>query len=182
MQLWRLKKRDRIVVGLLDDALLEKLQLDSKPTLEIAVTTASQSEGVHKQQPVVRGKPSDHNTELVYAVHSGKDVDRQKFEHKSGNKAGAGKSVRTPAEQLHNKAQCCPRRGKTPTHGRQQCPARKAICHRCQKKGHFQGMCRTQSKQVQLVTSAEPFFGVVTDSLAAQRGMYQSMQLRLNSN
>ena len=41
--------RDRlIVVGLLDDALSEKLQLDSKLTLEIAMTTARQSEGAHK--------------------------------------------------------------------------------------------------------------------------------------
>ena len=129
--------RNRIVVGLLDDALSEKLQLDSKLTLEIAVITTPQSEEVHKQQPVVRGKPSDHNTELVDAVHSRKGVNRQKCEHKSRNKAGTGKPVRTPAEQLHNKAQCCPRCGKTPTHGRQQCPAREAICHCCQKKGHF---------------------------------------------
>ena len=40
--------RDRIVVGLLDEALAEKLQFDSKLTLETAVTTARQSEGVHK--------------------------------------------------------------------------------------------------------------------------------------
>ena len=40
--------RDRIVVGLLDEALAEKLQLDSKLTLETAVTTTRQSEGVHK--------------------------------------------------------------------------------------------------------------------------------------
>ena len=57
-------------MGLLDDALSEKLQLDSKLTLEIAVTTTCQSKRVYKQQPVVRAKPLDHNTELVDAVHS----------------------------------------------------------------------------------------------------------------
>ena len=81
---------DRTVVGLLNDTLSEKLQLDSKLTLEIAVTTARQIEEVHKQQPVVRGKPSDHNTELVDTVHSRKGVNRQKSEHKSQNKAGTG--------------------------------------------------------------------------------------------
>ena len=142
---------DRKVVGLLDNVLSEKLQLDSKLTLEIAVTvtTACQSKGVHKQQPVVRGKCSDHNTELVDAVHSGKGVNRQKFEHKSVNKAGTVKPVRTPAEQLHNKAHCCPRCRKIPTHSREQCPAREAICH-CSRKSPF-------SSHVQNSTQASPF-------------------------
>ena len=51
--------RARIVVGLLDDTLSEKLQLDARLTLETAVTIARQSEEVHKQQTVVRGKPMD---------------------------------------------------------------------------------------------------------------------------
>ena len=47
--------RGRIVVRLLDHALLEYLQLDSDLTLEKAVKLAQQSEAVKKQQPVVRG-------------------------------------------------------------------------------------------------------------------------------
>ena len=54
--------RDRIVVGLLDDTVSERLQLDARLTL----TIARQSEEVHKQQTVVRGKPMDLNTEFVY--------------------------------------------------------------------------------------------------------------------
>ena len=41
--------KDRIVVGLLDGALLKKLQLDARLTMETAVTAARQSEGVNKQ-------------------------------------------------------------------------------------------------------------------------------------
>ena len=47
--------RDRIVVGLLDDGLSEKMQLDPNLTLERAVSMARQSETVHKQQGIVRG-------------------------------------------------------------------------------------------------------------------------------
>ena len=46
--------RDRIVVGLLDTALSEKLQLDPDLTLEKAMTSARQREMVRKQQPVLR--------------------------------------------------------------------------------------------------------------------------------
>ena len=44
---------DRIVVGLLDTALFEKLQLDPDLTLEKAMTSARQWEMVRKQQPVL---------------------------------------------------------------------------------------------------------------------------------
>ena len=47
--------RDRIVVGLLDDGLSEKMQLDSHLMLEKAVSMARQGEAVHKQQGIVRG-------------------------------------------------------------------------------------------------------------------------------
>ena len=71
--------RDRIVVGLLDDALSEKLQLDSRLTLETAVVTARQSEEVHKQQVVVRQKPTDLNNDLVDTVRASKGADKKKI-------------------------------------------------------------------------------------------------------
>ena len=46
--------RDRIVVGLRDAKISEKLQLDPALTLEKAVTQARQKEAVHKQQSIVR--------------------------------------------------------------------------------------------------------------------------------
>ena len=46
---------DQIMVGLLDDGLSEKMQLDSHLTLEKAVSMARQGEAVYKQQGIVRG-------------------------------------------------------------------------------------------------------------------------------
>ena len=157
--------RDRIVVGLLDDALSEKLQLDSRLTLETAVVTARQSEEVHKQQVVVRQKPTDLNNDLVDAVRASKGADKKKFANKGGDKNASDPSRRQSSAQ--QRQQHCTRCGKTPNHSRQQCPAKEAICHRCGKKGHYQSMCRTFLKQVQAVTSEasnDQFLGVVTSS------------------
>ena len=43
-----------LVVGIRDNALSEKLQLDAKLTLETAKTTIRQKEAVHKQQQTLK--------------------------------------------------------------------------------------------------------------------------------
>jgi hypothetical protein len=48
--------RDLIVVGICDDKLSEKMQLDPELTLEKAISLARQSEAVKKQQPLIRGQ------------------------------------------------------------------------------------------------------------------------------
>ena len=48
--------RDRIVVGLRDSTLAEKLQLDSDLTMEKSITKARQSESVKKQQHEIRNQ------------------------------------------------------------------------------------------------------------------------------
>ena len=50
--------RDRIVVGILDRVLSEKLQMDATLTLEKAVSLVQQSESVKKQQVLLRGDKS----------------------------------------------------------------------------------------------------------------------------
>ena len=47
--------RDRIVVGLRDRKLSERLQLEADLTLEKAITMGRQSESVRKQQSIIRG-------------------------------------------------------------------------------------------------------------------------------
>ena len=46
--------RDRIVVGIIDQGLSERLQLDAKLTLESAKTLVRQREAVHEQQAILR--------------------------------------------------------------------------------------------------------------------------------
>ena len=54
--------RDRLVVGLLNAPLSEKLQMDAELTLEKAITVVRQSEAVRKQQTVLRGQDSPEGT------------------------------------------------------------------------------------------------------------------------
>ena len=64
--------RDRLFVGLKNDKLCEKLQMNSGLTLEQAVQQARQSENVRKQQGVIRSHPGQvykhgklHSFEIV---------------------------------------------------------------------------------------------------------------------
>ena len=41
------------------------------------------------------------------------------------------------------KDQTCPKCGRSPSHDRQQCPARATVCRKCKKRGHFQVVCRS---------------------------------------
>ena len=121
--------RDRIVVGILDHKLSEKLQLDSTLTLEKAITTVRQAETIKKQQPVIRGdRPEEATSHMecpIQAIHNLPQSSNQLL-----------RGQRPPQDQP---CQWC---GKIPAHERRRCPARSATCHRCSKKGHFQSVCR----------------------------------------
>ena len=113
-------------IGLLDDALSEKLQLDSRLTLETAVTIAHQSDKVHKQQTMVRQKVTDLNSNIMETVCTSKGVDKTKFTNQSVDNST---SLRGQSS-VHQRQQKCSRCGrKTPNHSRQQCPAKDTICH-----------------------------------------------------
>ena len=109
--------RDRIVVGLLNPRLSEKLQMDDKLTLESAVTQARQSEAVKLQQAVVRG-----------------DVDIDAIDRR---KQKPNRLQFTGASKPDQRGKVCFRCGKGPPHPRLQCPAKNSICHNCKNKGSY---------------------------------------------
>ena len=124
--------RDRIVVGLADQKLSEKVQLDADLTLEKAI----KSESVRSQQSIVRGQEDASQPAKVDRVHKSKPQ----------------KSLRTslnPQQKTHKQSvgqndvsnDICKRCGKSPAHKRTQCPAKDAHCRKCKKKGHFQAVC-----------------------------------------
>ena len=154
--------RDRIVVGLLDNGLSEKMQLDPNLMLERAVSMACQSEAVHKQQGIVRGtslKSGELESENMEAVNSrrGDKIKSATQKHIPPGKTSAA-SQPTKGQRTQNK---CPRCGKTPWHNRQQCPAKDAQCHKCQKTGHYSACC--YSRQISSVTETtdNTFLGAI---------------------
>ena len=62
--------RDRIVVGLQDVSLSEKLQLDPDLTLEKAVTAARQKEAVKQQQSTLRSQSASTLAASVDAMQA----------------------------------------------------------------------------------------------------------------
>ena len=120
--------RDRIVVGLKDKKLSEKLQLDSKLTLEKVVTQARQSETVKKQQDILQGTQPDPPSANVHQISKkrGKGIKGKDQKDKSPKKSKlAGKTPETK----------CTRCLGTP-HSKQECPAKDSKCNKCFKKGH----------------------------------------------
>ena len=112
--------RDKIVVGLCDEQLSEKLQLDPNLTLKRAVDQARQKEAVRKQQAVVRCNPPEVTT----------NVDAMRSKPKSSHK---GKMIH-PKMRVSEKGQTtqkssCRRCGKE-MHQLKYCPARDAKCHK----------------------------------------------------
>jgi len=129
--------RDRIVVGLRDVSLSEKLQLDPDLTLEKTVTMVRQSEMVKKQQVLLRREVETE--EQIDRVHSkAKPEDREVRPRKAqGYTPGAGRG-----SEYRGKCSYC---GRTPGHSYEHCPAREAICHKCKRRGHWKEMCRTRT-------------------------------------
>jgi predicted aspartyl protease len=125
--------RDRIVVGIADKQLSEKLQRDGKLTLEKAVTQVRQAEQIHQQQ---RQLNAPDQQQAVNAI--------------SSNQAGPGHTTKFSSAHQKGKGQqgqqqpSCPWCGKH-RHDRRQCPARDVDCRKCGKHGHFDKVCKSST-------------------------------------
>ena len=121
--------RNRIVVGLQNKKLSEKLQLDPKLTLAKAMAQARQSEEVKKRQSFIHGQKFDNISK------NRTQYPREKF----------NKERRQSAGKSDGKNRCTRCLG--PAHSWQMCPASDSICNKCSKKGHWAKACRSQAYQ-----------------------------------
>ena len=117
--------RDRIVVGIRDKALSERLQLDPDLTLDSAKSKVRQREAVHEQQTVLQQS----------TIKEEKSLDEMKHRDSRPKQKSHVRPDRRPKENVK-----CTRCGKA-AHKRGQCPARELTCYKCNKKGHFASMC-----------------------------------------
>ena len=151
---------DRIVVGLRSAALSEKLQRDADLTLEKAVQMAREDETIKKQQTLLRSNFQDDKSGPRGKLESKPKLNyvERKKPFKPRGKPGSATPPRQPKK--------CTRCGKSPAHGRQQCPAREELCHKCGKKGYFQTVCHTDGavRTVESIKDDEAFMGVVQQS------------------
>ena len=123
--------RDRIIVGVLDDALSDRLQSKLKLTLEEAVQISRQAEARQQSREVVRGSTLTSTNSVNMVKRAGQN-NKQKHPGK-----------KQPPQSI-NKCSWC---GNHPHQDRKQCPARNATCLKCKKRGHFQAVCRSQNSE-----------------------------------
>ena len=118
---------DWIVVGLRNAKLSERLQLDPQLMLTKAIHQVRQSEAVKKQQALMRNnfKETADKKKLMWS---------EPISPKNSRVNSALERERTNKEK-HSSASQCNSCGKTPAHGRHNCPAKDAVCPKCSKRG-----------------------------------------------
>ena len=116
---------DRLVVGIRDRTLSEKLQLDAGLTLESAKKNI-------RQQEAVRDQRKDLQPKVNLQALGGRKPPRRGGAHGQQPQSGKGKPQ-------------CTRCGKGPHSAGDLCPAKSAVCHKCNKKGHYSRFCFTKT-------------------------------------
>ena len=130
--------RDRIVVGVTDDMLSDKLQAMADLTLAQAIQHARQAETRKQSQALIRD--NSHMIDYVQPQHhTKKDKGASYQSHK--------KSYPDPTHS-HKAKKHCGYCGKEP-HSREACPALHSKCNDCDKPGHWSVVCQSKGKQKQ---------------------------------
>ncbi|KAK7107196.1 hypothetical protein V1264_015153 [Littorina saxatilis] len=150
--------RDRLVVGLLDTHLREKLQLQQDLTLDKALKISRQYEQIKNQSK--QDNESTGTTDEAQFRHSmshshssrGRGYNRGHGQQPRPRRGGS--SFRPPQRggREENKSGQCGKCGYK-HQSKEKCPAQGQICRKCSKKNHFERMCRTGVHEV--VTDCE---------------------------
>ncbi|UYV66753.1 K02A2.6-like [Cordylochernes scorpioides] len=152
--------RDRLVVGVKNINLSEKLQLESELTLEKAIQIVRQSESVKNQQKEIRQDTENRNVDVIDRKGGRNGTIFQKTRMK-GTKTYNSNFPKNHQGWSSNEKRKCFRCGYYQGLSKEQCPAKDAICNKCRKKGHFSKVCHT--KTIQEVSSSQnnAFIGIV---------------------
>jgi len=126
--------RDRLVVGIRDIGLSERLQADDKLTLDKAKKAIRIKEAVHEQQELLQGDTKGNPISV-----DGVRTDHNMLSRKQPSSSKPLRKLCTRCGRVHDR--------------KAKCPARDAICHRCRRKGHYESQCF--SKTVSAVTSED---------------------------
>ncbi|XP_069118818.1 uncharacterized protein [Argopecten irradians] len=148
--------RDRVVIGLSDRNISEKLQMKADLTLETAIQTARQAELVKSQ---IRDQGGHKHVEEVKKGRPSK-----KKNNPSTHQQAQGHQYN---KHSHNDRGTCSRCART--HGQNKCPAIGRRCRACNKMDHFACCCRTK-KDVKEVTERDEFFlGAITSCYSHEK-------------
>lgn len=142
--------RDRLVVGIQDHKVSRTLQLDPDLKLQKALLVARQHETINQQ---------------LAELHRVREQDVHHIQSQRSTRQ-MGKNVPSP-ENRSNVPKPCGWCGRN-RHSRTACPAKDAVCRKCEKRGHFEAVCRstTAVRNVENRTEEPGFLGVASHSSA----------------
>ncbi|UYV81563.1 K02A2.6-like, partial [Cordylochernes scorpioides] len=141
--------RDRIVVGVRDRELSERMQLDTDLTLVKATLMAKQLESVKEQQSSLYQQDSvDQIKKMPNHIKEAKRHEPKIRQFKSN--------------QLGGSSHGCTRCGNSNNHDWKNCPAMNSYCSKCKKKGHYAKVCRSEA--INEIKSEIAFLGSVEDN------------------
>lgn len=123
--------RDQIVIGIRDQALSERLQLDPDLTLEKAINACRQTETLRKNMSRLN-------------LLGNQEIEKV-------TKSDRGKKIRNKEQGYSRKNSklndfVCTRCGSTESHRKRSCPAYNETCFKCRKRGHFASVCRSMNE------------------------------------
>ncbi|UYV71987.1 hypothetical protein LAZ67_9001480 [Cordylochernes scorpioides] len=145
--------RDRIVVGVRDKALSERMQLDSELTLEKAVKMVRQQEAVRQQQVDLQ-RPS-----------TSQKVNQVKFNSKKQSPKQQQQPSRKKEKSAKTRSRCPKCGGFTHREG-QACRAEGQKCNLCSKTGHFANCCpdkQAKTAEVKAVSELDEEIGFLLE-------------------
>ncbi|UYV69107.1 K02A2.6-like [Cordylochernes scorpioides] len=150
--------RDRIVVGVRDKALSERMQLDSELTLEKAVKMVRQQEAVRQQQVDLQ-RPS-----------TSQEVNQVKFNSKKQSPKQQQQPSRKKEKSAKTRSRCPKCGGFTHREG-QACRAEGQKCNLCSKTGHFANCCpdkQAKTADVKAVSELDEEIGFLLEVSAVE--------------
>ncbi|UYV79044.1 hypothetical protein LAZ67_17000853 [Cordylochernes scorpioides] len=150
--------RDRIVVGVRDKALFERMQLDSELTLEKAVKMVRQQEAVRQQQVDLQ-RPS-----------TSQKVNQVKFNSKKQSPKQQQQPSRKKEKSAKTRSRCPKCGGFTHREG-QACRAEGQRCNLCSKTGHFANCCpdkQAKTAEVKAVSELDEEIGFLLEVSAVE--------------
>ena len=201
--------RDRIVAGMCDLVLSEKLQIEDPKTLtlEKVIQRVRTSEQVRKQCQEMRNKGENTSVNAVHNKHSYRNNDRnkpkswqQKSQHQSQRPSNPKSSHNSrPSNYRGTTASSrarCGRCGRD-AHSRTECPAINSTCRKCKRKGHWDIVCRSVAETAEEDPLYDPqydqpyeygyedydgFMGSITEVDAVHQNDPWTVQVRLNDS
>lgn len=148
-----------MIINMRDQSLSDRLQLETKLTLESAVTALRNSEELVCQKQEL--EIADINYVKKPLSHI-RDSPKQSAVPRADNRH---------TENTKYRKQCiwC---GHTPSHRRGECPARNEQCSSCKRIGHFASVCLARKPKVRECTSQDHdsedgFVGSVSDTISS---------------